>query len=241
MPSSWWSGSTSDRTSASAPRCDRVERDEGLGRWTVEVRSPEGAEVLEADTVVFACGQLNRPHVPDLEGLDRFAGPTWHSARWDHRVDLAGKRVAVVGSGASAIQFVPPVAERGRRPHHLPAHAQLRGAEEGPGLPGADPASAGSGRTPGPGLPVVDLLEPRVPVDLVPQGQLGRPAARGSSSTSRSAPEWSPTGCPRRPWSPTTRSAASASSSPTTGTRPSCGPMSRWSTSPSTTSRPTPW
>ena len=89
----------------------RVERDEELGRWKVEVRSPAGPAVLEADTVVFACGQLNRPFVPDLEGLDRFAGPTWHSARWDHRVDLVGKQVAVVGSGASAIQFVPPVAE----------------------------------------------------------------------------------------------------------------------------------
>jgi len=89
----------------------RVERDEGLDRWRVEVRSPDGTEVLEADTVVFACGQLNRPFVPDLEGLGRFAGPAWHSARWDHRVDLVGKRVAVVGSGASAIQFVPPVAD----------------------------------------------------------------------------------------------------------------------------------
>ena len=67
-------------------------------------------EILEADTVVFACGQLNRPRVPDLAGLDRFTGPMWHSARWDHDVDLTGKRVAVVGCGASAIQFVPPVA-----------------------------------------------------------------------------------------------------------------------------------
>jgi cation diffusion facilitator CzcD-associated flavoprotein CzcO len=90
----------------------RVVRDEERGRWRVEVRSPEGAEVLEADTLVFACGQLNRPFVPDLEGLDRFAGPSWHSARWNHRVDLAGKQVAVVGSGASAIQFVPPIAEQ---------------------------------------------------------------------------------------------------------------------------------
>jgi cation diffusion facilitator CzcD-associated flavoprotein CzcO len=90
----------------------QVERDEELGRWRVEVRSPEGPEVLESDTLVFACGQLNRPFVPDLEGLDRFAGPSWHSARWDHRVDLVGKQVAVVGNGASAIQFVPPVAEQ---------------------------------------------------------------------------------------------------------------------------------
>jgi cation diffusion facilitator CzcD-associated flavoprotein CzcO len=89
---------------------DEVALDEDSGRWKVSVSAPEGQAVLEADTVVFACGQLNRPHVPALEGRERFAGPTWHSARWDHQVDLAGKQVAVVGSGASAIQFVPPVA-----------------------------------------------------------------------------------------------------------------------------------
>ena len=80
------------------------------GQWNVSVSSPDGDEVLEADAVIFACGQLNRPFVPEIEGRDRFAGPTWHSARWDHSVDLRGKQVAVVGSGASAIQFVPPVA-----------------------------------------------------------------------------------------------------------------------------------
>ncbi len=87
-----------------------VVLDEETARWKVSMVSPEGIGVLEADTVVFACGQLNRPHIPDLEGLEQFAGPIWHSSRWDHRVDLTGKRVAVVGSGASAIQFVPPVA-----------------------------------------------------------------------------------------------------------------------------------
>ena len=80
------------------------------GRWQVSVTSPDGEAVLEADTVLFACGQLNRPFIPDLEGAEHFTGPSWHSARWDHAVDLAGKQVAVVGSGASAIQFVPPVA-----------------------------------------------------------------------------------------------------------------------------------
>jgi len=79
-------------------------------RWHLEVRDATGAHPIVADTVVFACGQLNRPHVPDVEGLDSFAGPSWHSARWDHSVDVTGRRVAVVGTGASAIQFVPPVA-----------------------------------------------------------------------------------------------------------------------------------
>jgi len=84
--------------------------DEDRGTWRLDLEGPGGGDELTADTVVFACGQLNRPHLPDIEGLESFAGPWWHSARWDHSVDVTGKRVAVVGSGASAIQFVPPVA-----------------------------------------------------------------------------------------------------------------------------------
>jgi cation diffusion facilitator CzcD-associated flavoprotein CzcO len=85
--------------------------DQGSGTWRLGLHSSDGDEELEVDTVVFACGQLNRPHRPDLPGIDSFAGPSWHSARWDHGVDLTDRRVAVIGSGASAIQFVPPVAE----------------------------------------------------------------------------------------------------------------------------------
>jgi cation diffusion facilitator CzcD-associated flavoprotein CzcO len=85
---------------------ERAEFDEHSGRWHLTLSSGP----MEADAVIFACGQLNRPFVPTIEGLDRFAGRWWHSARWDHGVDLAGARVSVVGSGASAIQFVPPVA-----------------------------------------------------------------------------------------------------------------------------------
>jgi cation diffusion facilitator CzcD-associated flavoprotein CzcO len=89
----------------------RADFDGATGRWRLTTTSPAGDEVVEADAVIFACGQLNRPSVPDLDGLHRFAGPMWHSARWDHTCDLTGRRVAVVGTGASAIQFVPPVAE----------------------------------------------------------------------------------------------------------------------------------
>ncbi len=82
-----------------------------LGLMCVQSEGDEPlAEELVADAVVFACGQLNRPYIPDLPGLDTFDRPFWHSARWDHTVDLTGKRVAVVGTGASAVQFVPPVA-----------------------------------------------------------------------------------------------------------------------------------
>lgn len=91
---------------------ERADFDEAKGEWLVRLTTAGGTEVNRADAVVFACGQLNRPLVPDLHGIDTFAGPTWHSARWDHDCDLTGKRIAVVGSGASAIQFVPRVAAR---------------------------------------------------------------------------------------------------------------------------------
>ena len=67
-------------------------------------------ETLEANAVVSAVGQLNRPKLPDIPGRDRFEGPSFHSARWDPSVDLAGKRVAVIGTGASAMQFIPEIA-----------------------------------------------------------------------------------------------------------------------------------
>jgi cation diffusion facilitator CzcD-associated flavoprotein CzcO len=67
---------------------------------------------LEADVVVSAVGQLSNPAVPQIHGAGSFAGPVFHSARWRHDVDLTGKRVAVVGTGASAIQFVPGIVDR---------------------------------------------------------------------------------------------------------------------------------
>jgi cation diffusion facilitator CzcD-associated flavoprotein CzcO len=82
--------------------------DDTTGRWTV--RTSAGEEI-EADVLVPALGQLSRPAVPDLPGRTSFAGPAFHSARWDHGVDLRGKRVAVVGTGASAIQFVPGIVD----------------------------------------------------------------------------------------------------------------------------------
>lgn len=90
--------------------------------WSVRVRPTGGEdrgdgeageeETVEANAVVSAVGQLNRPLFPDLPGIEDFAGPWFHSARWRHDVDLAGKRVAVIGTGASAAQFIPEVAEQ---------------------------------------------------------------------------------------------------------------------------------
>ncbi|WP_205699618.1 NAD(P)/FAD-dependent oxidoreductase [Conexibacter sp. SYSU D00693] len=85
--------------------------EEGL-LW--RLRTAAGQE-LEAEVLVCATGQLSEPVVPDLPGLGRFAGPLFHSAHWDHDVDLRGKDVAVVGTGASAIQFVPEIAPVVRR------------------------------------------------------------------------------------------------------------------------------
>ena len=73
----------------------------------------------EARALVAALGQLNRPLLPDIEGRESFAGPAFHSARWDHGVDLAGKRVAVVGSAASAVQIIPEVAKEAKQPLRL--------------------------------------------------------------------------------------------------------------------------
>jgi cation diffusion facilitator CzcD-associated flavoprotein CzcO len=77
--------------------------DEGGARWRIE--SSGGR--LSADVVVAAVGPLSEPSLPPIPGLEGFPGPHFHSAAWDHEVDLAGKRVAVIGTGASAIQLVP--------------------------------------------------------------------------------------------------------------------------------------
>ncbi|MFC8275937.1 flavin-containing monooxygenase [Streptomyces sp. NPDC057271] len=86
--------------------------DESTGLW--RLRSASG-EQYEARVLVTATGQLNRPRLPDLKGMDDFRGTAFHSARWDHGHDLTGRSVAVIGNGCSAVQFVPriaPVVER---------------------------------------------------------------------------------------------------------------------------------
>ncbi|TDQ01390.1 flavin-containing monooxygenase [Labedaea rhizosphaerae] len=86
--------------------------DEAEAEWVVTTGT---GEVLRADVLVPAVGQLSRPALPDIPGMAGFRGPAFHSARWDHGVPLDGKRVAVVGTGASAIQFVPHVAREASR------------------------------------------------------------------------------------------------------------------------------
>ena len=88
--------------------------DESSGRWRVRVKGGEG---LEARFLVAATGQLSLPADPRIPGLDSFEGEVFHSARWDYDYEMTGKRVAVVGSGASAIQFVPEIAPKVSRLH----------------------------------------------------------------------------------------------------------------------------
>lgn len=85
-------------------------------RWSAErarwvLRTSAGT--LTASTLVLATGRFTEPHVPDIPGLAGFPGPVFHTARWQHGVDLAGLRVGVVGTGASAVQLVPELVTRG--------------------------------------------------------------------------------------------------------------------------------
>ena len=81
--------------------------DEQANAWRIE--TADGRSIT-ARFVIGATGVFSQPQLPDIPGIDTFAGPTMHSARWDHAIDLRGKRVAVIGTGASAIQLIPAIA-----------------------------------------------------------------------------------------------------------------------------------
>ncbi|MGV0740556.1 NAD(P)/FAD-dependent oxidoreductase [Mycobacterium syngnathidarum] len=80
--------------------------------WNVTVRSAAGTKTLRANAVITAVGQLNRPQIPDFPGAETFAGPAFHSAAWNHDVDVTGKRVALIGAGASGFQIAPAIADK---------------------------------------------------------------------------------------------------------------------------------
>jgi cation diffusion facilitator CzcD-associated flavoprotein CzcO len=87
---------------------ESADWDEARGHWRLE--TSQGT--MTADVLVCGQGPLSEPRLPDVPGLDSFQGTTFHSANWDHDHDLDGERVAVVGTGASAIQFVPEIQPR---------------------------------------------------------------------------------------------------------------------------------
>src|SRR5688572_4190857 len=86
---------------------ERATFDAEHGRWRLEVANGDD---VEAEVLITACGQLARASIPPVPGLDRFKGAMFHSAHWDESFDPAGRRVAVIGTGASAIEFVPQIA-----------------------------------------------------------------------------------------------------------------------------------
>lgn len=93
-------------------RLTRLRWDDAAASWEATTRGPSGEEQVRSfAAVVSALGQLDRPHIPDFADQGLFRGTTMHSQEWDHSVDLAGKRVAVIGTGASAYQIVPAIVD----------------------------------------------------------------------------------------------------------------------------------
>ena len=86
------------------------EWNEERGRWEVET----SAGRMNAKVLINATGPLTEPKFPEVAGIETFEGKLIHSARWDHDYDLAGKRVASIGTGASAIQYVPAIRPKSR-------------------------------------------------------------------------------------------------------------------------------
>jgi cation diffusion facilitator CzcD-associated flavoprotein CzcO len=93
---------------ATGAAVDRCDWDEATATWTATTND---GRPFTADLLIVATGQLNTPVMARLDGLDTFAGEQFHSARWRHDLDLTGKRVAVIGTGASAVQLTPEVAK----------------------------------------------------------------------------------------------------------------------------------
>ncbi|KZM73993.1 DUF4873 domain-containing protein [Nocardia terpenica] len=89
-----------------------MDFDDDADRWTV--RTADGRQ-FRPRVVIMAPGPLHEPSVPDLPGRESFRGRSFHSARWEHDFEVAGKRIAVIGTGASAVQFVPQIAKQAAR------------------------------------------------------------------------------------------------------------------------------
>ncbi len=121
----------------------RARWDETTRRWVLETSNG----TFTANALIAAAGPWNQPLVPDIPGLDGFAGEVFHSSRWNHDYDLSGKRVAVVGTGASAVQFVPEIAPVVGELHLYQRTAQWVLPKPDTTLPG--PVRAAIGAVPG--------------------------------------------------------------------------------------------
>lgn len=97
-----------------------AEFDEARSHWTIQARHADGARhAYQASLVIYAVGQLNRPFIPDFKGAETFGGDIIHTAQWPDQLDVTGKRVALVGTGASAIQVGPAIADHVEQLHVL--------------------------------------------------------------------------------------------------------------------------
>ena len=114
---------------------DEARWDEASQRWVVRTSAGE----VRARTLISGTGALSEPRLPDIEGIEGFGGELFHSAAWRHDVDLTGKRVAVIGTGASAIQVVPEIQKAAG---HLDVYQ--RTAPYCPATTGSTPGSSGS-------------------------------------------------------------------------------------------------
>jgi 4-hydroxyacetophenone monooxygenase len=92
-------------------RVESLSWDDDASRWAIRLETSGGTEEITAGAVVSAVGQLNRPLMPGIEGADSFTGVQFHSSAWRHDIDWTDLRVAVIGTGASALQFIPHLAE----------------------------------------------------------------------------------------------------------------------------------
>lgn len=88
-------------------RMASADWDESALRWRIRLICDGATHEVSARTLITGSGGLSEPKLPDIDGIDSFGGAIFHSARWDHSVDLTGKRIAVIGTGASAIQIIP--------------------------------------------------------------------------------------------------------------------------------------
>jgi len=84
--------------------------DEGSAMWEIEVAGPDGERTLRSNAVITGVGFLNRPNIPEIEGMETFQGKSWHTARWPEQEEWRGKRIAVVGTGCTGYQLVPELA-----------------------------------------------------------------------------------------------------------------------------------
>jgi 4-hydroxyacetophenone monooxygenase len=88
-----------------------VEWDQGADAWDVAAETADGSVLYRANAVISAVGLFSRPHVPHFDGIDQFEGPAFHTASWPDDLNLAGKRVAIIGTGCTGYQLIPEVAK----------------------------------------------------------------------------------------------------------------------------------